>query len=221
MIGFALMYVKLPQEFDEKLINKLKGSSFPITVLSSISDLLLPILITLLVTSTITDEYNNGTLKLPLLHGNTRLQILNAKIISVVFLVFTLFLGTLIFAYIFGAIVWGNSTLRPEKVIYTIKIFGLTLIPFIAFIIAILFISLKVSNSGILIAIIVTILLLSSLLSDSLTSIRPFLLTYYLKVFSIGVNENVLVKGCIVSCVYGFVFYILSKASFLRMEIEK
>lgn len=221
VIGTTLIYMKLPQGYDPNLVNRLKGPAFPITILSSITDLILPILITLLVTSTINDEYNSGTLKLPLLHGNTRSQIIDAKIISLTLLLFILFLAILVFTYLFGVILWGNSILRYESIIYTIKIFGVTLIPFISFTIIILFMGLKISNSGILIAIIITILILSSLLSDSLTKIKPFLLTYYLKVFSMGTSENIFVKGCLVSCIYGLIFYILAKLSFSRMEIEK
>ncbi|MGI6668328.1 MAG: ABC transporter permease [Acetivibrionales bacterium] len=214
--------IKHDKDLEESgLIEKYGGPMFPVTNLYGITEILFPIFIILFVTAMITDEYQNGTFKLPLLHGCTRSQMFHAKLLSQFSLIVILFLSTFIFSYISGTILWGSKVFSYNEFIAGLKRYGLTLLPFLAFTLVVYFIGLNISNSGIAIGTALTLVFVSAIIGQFLKEANPYLITFYFKAFLLDLTNAEIIKGCFVSFGYGLLFYGLSRFSLANMDILK
>jgi len=221
LFGIMMEYSTVPQGNDPELVEKYGGPMFPVAILSGISDFLMPIFITLFVTAMITDEYQHGTFKLPLLHGRSRSQMFHAKLLSQFVLIVILLLSAFIFSYVFGVICWGSKMFSYNEFIDAIIKYGLTLLPFFALTLIVYFIGLRISNSGIVIGTVAAILVGSAVIGQFLREVNPYLITFYFKAFLMDLTDAELIKGCLVSFGYGLLFYGLSWSTLAKMDILK
>lgn len=85
----------------------LNGQIFPVFLLHQISDTILPLLMIVLLSGIIAEEYKEGTLKLTLLRPISRYELITAKMIAVAVLVILILGVTLVSGYAIGTAVFG------------------------------------------------------------------------------------------------------------------
>lgn len=209
------------EQISEEMLKNLKGAYFPVQILSTITDLLLPIFITLIITFIISDEYDNGTLKLPLLHGFSRGWVIVSKVLASTIVMILMLAFVYVVSYGAGLIFWGSSVIEKTVALSTLKAYLLTMLPFLAFIIIASFLAILFKNSGVVIGIVVAILVLSSFIGALFPDASTYIITYYLKAFSSSVANLEYLRAVIVCLIYGVVFYIASYLKFFKMEIQK
>jgi ABC-2 type transport system permease protein len=223
--------------------NEINGQSFPLTVLKGIYFLVV-VLMTILLSEMITDEYKNGTLKHTLLRPVTRVKLLISKVLALLifnisFLVFILLVSYFVGTIIFG---WGNgfefggtklssagdyigvrqSFSGMNGVLFMIAAYMLTLFQFMATGMVILLISLLFSNSGAAIATSLALWVVLPPILQAVKQIRPFLLDsyfYFISAFLINIDIMQVIRGFVVIFVYGFIFLSISVYMFKKKDI--
>ena len=75
-------------------LGRFNGQSFPLTLFGGVMSTILPIFVVILIANMVTDEYTDGSLKLPLLRQVSRNELLIGKLVSltVVMILMMLFL---------------------------------------------------------------------------------------------------------------------------------
>ena len=220
-IAYLINSIEPSLQMSATMLDKLKGAYFPIQILSTISDLLLPMFVTLIITLLFSDEYYNGTLKIPLLNGFTRIELITAKLLISIITTIIMLICVFALSYLTSFLFWGDAVSNNKVFVKTVQVYSLTLLPFIALITIVLFLSMFIKNSGIIIGVIVSVLVLSSFISSLFPGASQYILTYYLKAFSAKLDGINLSKSISICIAYGIVFLAGVYARFSRMEIDK
>ena len=107
---------------------------YPLQLLSTVSDLLLPVFATLMITFLIADEYNEGTLKLSILSGYGRSRIIVSKVLAVVVATFIMLIVVYITSYLGSFLAFGSAVIHDD-VGYNIKAYVWSFLPLITWIV--------------------------------------------------------------------------------------
>ena len=203
-----------------EMFETMTGGYFCLQVLGLSADMILPIFATLFVCFLIIDEYNSGTLKLPILCGYSRKNIIYAKALAVIIMMLTIMIVTWLSANVVSVLVWG-----AEDVIamadYTLLVYLKTFLAMVAWSIVMIAISLFIQNSGIMIGIMTVILVVSSIAGGMFPQIAKYILVYYLKAFaSLGDTVDSALGGVI--CLLNIIIFGgVAMLRFEKMEIQK
>ncbi|MDW7668016.1 MAG: ABC transporter permease [Bacillota bacterium] len=154
----ALTIILQPGE----IIAKPTGQAFPLILLKGLIGQIFPIFIIIIAVDMITNEYRNGTFKLPLLHPVSRRKYIISKIFSIIVLIvsmlgFTLAssygIGTIFFGWGDGVIIDGSLYGSVEGVLKMMSYYGISILPLAAFSIVSVVLALLFSNTGIAVGI--------------------------------------------------------------------
>lgn len=207
------------------------GQTFPLILFDSISNLILPMFVIIYIVNLITDEYVDGSLKLPLLRKVSRNQLLLGKLyaVGVILLIFMLVL--LILGYSFGSIFfgWGESFFMKGKsyssfagVAVTLLTYLISLLANVSFGTIILLFALSINNSASVVGISMGVLFTSLLIDYMFPSAAPYLICNYFNSYRHlveGVTLKELVIMFLVIVGNGLLFYSLSLVLFKRKDI--
>lgn len=220
LFGIVVFNMQKMGTVSEKMMHQMIGGYFPIQILGIVSDMLLPIFSTLLAGFLITDEYNNGTLKLPLLCGHSRKNVLTAKIASISITMAFIMAVTFISSHIIAILIWGFNSVK-KMFIGNMAIYGETFLAILSWGVCMVLLSLWIQNSGVLIGVVVSILVAGSLIGNVFPGIAKYILIYYFKAFSSlagAINYLLAVGVCMGSMI---VFCSIAYWRFGKLEIQK
>lgn len=242
-VGYLIMKnMKLDPNVPNPFAN-INGQSFPITMLSGMSTIIV-IYMTILLADIVTDEYKNGTLKLSLLRPITRLKLLVSKISGLFIAILALQVFSLIVTYVLGTIFfgWGDNFLLTgmrfsatgdvvnistsfsmmNGILFTIGSYLLVILPYMAFGMFIFFISLLYSNMGATIGTALGVWFVFSLISQLIKQVRPYIIdTYYTFYLQFVKDPDIkqIILGFTVIALYGIVFFASSVLVFRKKDI--
>ena len=218
-MGVLVRSIQIKGFFEKEVIDSMIGGNFPTQVLGVIADIVLPVLATLFVTFLVTDEAESGSLKLPLLCGQSREKLIVAKTVAVLIGAMALMAVTYISSNIVAAVFWGSDSvaaaLFPNAVIFAESYFALA-----GWSMIVLFASLFVKNSGSMVGIAVIVLVIGCILSSASPQIAKYEVMYYLKAF---VSMVVLDRTLAMAVCGGTVVAFLTMATlkFRALQIQK
>ncbi len=212
-------------------LGKTSGQTFPLQIFDGEASIVMPILVILLITNLVTDEYADGTIKLPLLRKISRNKLLLGKIGAVVVVITLLLVFSFILGYILGIaffgwgdqfIIKGDVLSSGKGIIFTLLVYGLSIISYISFGMIILLFAVLIDNSGSVVGIGMGILIVLLLVSQIFPDISLYLVSSYFNTFNLltsGVEIKRIVFGFLIISAVGIVFYILSVIAFNRKDI--
>lgn len=209
----------------------MNGQNLPLYMLGTINSII-PIFIIVTFGDLITDEYVNGTLKLPLLHPVSRPKLLTAKLLALIVPVTLLLLLGMLSSYGIGTLLfgWGDQFLYNESVfaiekgiLFTLGSYIASILPLMMFAAVVMLICLPFPSGGAAVAASIGLLLLLSLLAQLLESIRPYLIITYFhefpnQLFFTGDIGKILLSLLVMS-VYGISSYLGSIYFFTRKDL--
>lgn len=187
----ALILKKLSTLEDAKNV-VLNAPSYPITFFTQIGAVIFPLLIVIAVGGLMSDEYRDGTLKLALLAPVTRMELLGAKVATVItanaFILFVTMAGSYgislaLFGWSEEFILDGRVFALKDGILLVIEFFCTLLIPAAAFGILVLLFSQLINNSGIVVGLSSGIYFIQLFLQNMVPELRHHLITSY---FSYG-----------------------------------
>jgi ABC-2 type transport system permease protein len=208
------------------------GQSYPLFLHGLTVSWIIPIFITVLVTDMFTEEYTNGTLTLPLVHPVTRGELLAAKVLSLLILIFIILTATMVIGYVAGTVMrgWGSQFLyrgvarSSAKGIYlTILTYLCSVIPLFVFGLLVMLLAFLINNSGAVVGVSLGLILLFAFLGFLDSNINPYLVTYYFSSFPQSLlfakNFPEAMLALKVMAVYGICSYASSIAIFLKRDL--
>ena len=208
-------------------------NTLPLENLSWSTEMIIPIFIAVLVADLITNEYQEGTFKLSLVSSVTRMELLAAKIITLVSIITLLVLFTMMISYLSGAIFldWGipfqfnNVTLtETQGILYTFGLYFLAVVPLSAFGILIMYLGFKLETGGSVVGLTIGIFFIMNIIRQLSKLMRPLVLSNYFNtgyLLSPDGLSNKLIILIIVSLVYGLAFFGLSVSDLIKKDIVK
>lgn len=220
LFGVIISQMQKTGAVSDEMMQQMIGGYFPIQILGMVSDMLLPIFATLFACFLLTDEYNSGTLKLPILCGHSRKNLLTAKIAAISITITVITIVTFISAHIVAAFIWGIGTVQ-NMFLGNLVIYAETLLAILSWGICMVLLSLWIQNSGVLIGAVVAVLVVSSLIGSVFPDISKFILTFYFKAFSSlagTMNYSLAIGVCVGSMM---IFCGIAFLRFEKMEIQK
>lgn len=220
VFSLIVKQVYMAGQFGEDITLKELAVQYPLQLLSTVSDLLLPIFATLMITFLIADEYNEGTLKLSILSGYGRNRIIISKVLAVIVATVIMLVVVYITSYLGSFLAFGSAVIQND-VGYNIAAYIWSLLPLITWIVFNFFLALYIKNSGIIVGVVVGITLVSSILSSMLPRISSYIGTYYLKAIAASFSTINLGMAAVVCLMYMFLFGTVSYVKFIKMDIEK
>lgn len=236
MALIALLYILMAIYAKVYPDGKLKGfdmtgQAFSMSILGELLAHILPLFILILVAILFTEEYANGTLKLSLIRPVSRISIFISKVTAFAVSLAILMIFTLIAGYIAGTAFFGWGTgLHIDKlsfdtldgIILTIRSYMIDMIPYFAFGIMLLFITLFFSNSGAAIGVGLGTCFIVIITSEIAEEVRDYIISSYFSfhtMFIADMNLQKIITGCITILVYFTVFFTASLVTFIRKDI--
>lgn len=213
------------------LLGRNSGQVFPLQIFDGEASFIIPILIIMLISSLVTDEYADGSIKLPLLREVSRNKLLLGKTGAAVVVTALILIFLLIMSYIFGIAFfgWGNKflvkglTLSPGRgIMFTLLVYVLSIISYTSFAMIILLLSVLVDNSGSVVGIGVGILIALLFIGQVFPEASLYLIPSYFNTFNLltsGMDVKRIVIGFLFVMTVGLIFYILSITAFNRKDI--
>ncbi|MDW7673988.1 MAG: ABC transporter permease [Bacillota bacterium] len=221
---------------DEILIN---GQTTPFYMLNFMITNIFPIFIIVALADMVTGEYASGTLKLPLLHPVSRVNLLAAKAIALTIVLLFILMFSLILSYIMGTAIfgWGDQFIYQEPdqalqyatfystkegIAITFISYVISAIPLIAFGLVIMFLALIINSSGVLAGLSIGLVIFLSIFGEVVVAIRPFLIIDALSMFKtlfITKNMSYFIVNMIVTALYGIVFFLGSIYLFKNKDL--
>ena len=219
-MGVILNFVAKQGTLPEETVSAVTGGAFPLQVLSVISDIVLPIFATILVCFLVIDEYNNGTLKLPLLCGYKRFVVLVSKIIAVFVTMFVIMMASYISASVTGMVIWGSSEILATA-LETFIVFMETYLSMISWSVVMFVLALYIHNSGTMLGIVSVLLVVSSIVTGLFPESSKMLIPYYFKAFANMSDMHSILFGLGI-CLEGIIIFgMFAFGRFNQMEISK
>ena len=219
-VAIIIKSLEIQGTMERKYIDDMIGGNFPLEVLGMIADIVLPIFVTMLATFLVTDEIDSGSMKLPLLCGQSRGKLITSKVIVVILGTMALMVFTYVITNILSAIIWGWELVLPALGDNAI-IFTETFLALAGWAVIVLFISLFMKNSGVMVGVATFILVAGLILGSVSPKFASFEVMYYFKAF-INVGQKINLALAMTVCFATMiVFYILSLVKFKRLQINK
>ena len=219
-LGFAAIVENIVASdmLDTESVKQLIGWHFPLQLLSVLSDIVFPIFATLLVATLVTDEISGGTLKLPLLCGQKRRDVILAKIVVVSIALLALMLLTFASSVLIAVLLWESQDVIMHLGVITI-VYLSTYLSYIGWVVFSSLLALFIKSSGTLVGISTVLLVISSLVNGVFPKIARFQITYYFKAFSSGEAYDPL---SFIICVITIVLFAAAAVlRFSRLQINK
>ncbi|OZB96568.1 ABC transporter permease [Paenibacillus sp. XY044] len=166
------------------------GQSFPLLVLNG-SSLFIPVFIAVMAADSIAEEYRSGTLKKILLCPIRRMDLLHAKIASLLIVAAMLLLFLILSSYMTGTLAfgWGDRTFAEgtaypsmEGMRLVGQTFLMSLLPNLAFGLVVMFVALLTMNTGASIGTALVLIAVSPLI-EGVPQIRKLFIGYQMRVF--------------------------------------
>lgn len=213
-------------------LGKINGQSIPLAMFDGItSSIILPVFIIILITDMVTDEYAEGTLKLPLLRQVGRYELLSSKLGALAVILMLMLLLMLIMGYGLGTAIfgWGDAFLirgrglsSSQGLLFTLLVYGSSLISMISFGMVILMFSVLFNNSGTVVGIGMAALFSSTMFGAVFPEVNSYLLSGYFNTYRFftsytGIEE--IASGFLIVLTYGIVSLILSLLVFKRKNL--
>lgn len=218
--GIVVVQMEKTGMATDEMIQEMAGGNFPIQMLGLVSDMVLPIFATLLACFLLIDEYNSGTLKLPILCGHSRNSIITAKMLAVISIMAYIMTMIWLGANLTSVILWGADGVI-QMLGSNLLIYVQTFIAMVSWSLIMMLVALFLKNSGIMIGIMTVILVVSSVVGSMFPSIARYIITYYLKAFA---SQSGTVSYALGDMVCLSMLAIFGAAAYLRfnlMEIQK
>ena len=218
-MGVLVISIQMKGLLEKDVIDSMTGGNFPTQVLGMIADIVLPVFATLFVTFLVTDEADSGSLKLPLLCGQSREKLIAAKAVVVLISAMALIAVTYVTSNIVAVAFWGSDTvvaaLFQNAVIYAETYFALA-----GWSMVVLFVSLFVKNSGSMVGIAVIVLVIGCILSSASPQIAKYEVMYYLKAFvsMVAIDRTLAMAVCGGTIV---AFFAMTTLKFKALQIQK
>lgn len=209
----------------------INGQNLPLYMLGTFNSII-PIFIIVTLGDLITDEYINGTLKLPLLHPVPRTKLLTAKFLALTVSVTILLLVSLIVSYVIGTALFGwgdqlqfNDVVLATKVgfLSTIGAYISSVLPLMAFAAVVMFICLHFASSGAAVATSIGLLLGLSVAGQIVADLRPYLVITYFSEFPNTLfftgSSSKIIQALVTMMIYGVSFYLSSILTFKKKDL--
>ncbi|WP_459501393.1 ABC transporter permease subunit [Bacillus sp. C1] len=211
----------------------LNGFSASVITLDGISSFLLVVYIIVLAASSITDEYRDGTLKLPLLQGMKRNSLILSKLVAlsviiVFFLVFNFIVSTISGSYLFGLgehfVLQHPSYGKVELSIFKgigvlLQMNGATLLFLLAVAAIVMYISIKMNSTANAIGIGVGLLLAMNIIGSFGLSLNPYFIFGYTKFHENILNHEGVLLGIGILFIHFVLFLSLSLYDFKKKDL--
>jgi ABC-type transport system involved in multi-copper enzyme maturation permease subunit len=206
------------------------GQSLPIYLIGGMQQIVI-IFLGVYIADNLCGEYKNGTLKLPLLRSVKRVELLNAKILSLLLLIVIMTTFLIVTSYIIGSIVlgFGNGLLlngiayNPgEGILLTMLAALASLFPVMGFAMVLICISLLLTDMALTIVIAVA-LMLADRFFETFVQIKEYLIIYQMYFFPLNSTvyftwENTY-KSIGIITGYIVIFYICSAMLLKKKDI--
>ncbi|MFL0195034.1 ABC transporter permease [Clostridium sp. WILCCON 0269] len=132
-IILSIVFIILGQIFILLLRNNfgLKGASsteFPLLVLSTLINTLLPLFIALITIDSFSGEFSQNTMKISLTKPVTRLKLFTVKIVAIIIFIFMTLMTIMLFSIISG-IIFNTNSFTVENLIKIVISYVVTLMP--------------------------------------------------------------------------------------------
>ncbi|SCY56645.1 ABC-2 family transporter protein [Butyrivibrio hungatei] len=217
--GMLVYSIQVKGLLEKEDIDAMIGGNFPVQVLGMIADIVLPVLATLFVTFLFTDEANSGSLKLPLLCGQSRVKLITAKAVVVLIGSLALVAVTFIASNIVAVMFWGSDSV-VASLFQNALIYANTYLALAGWSMVVLFVSIFIKNSGSMVGVAVIVLVVGCILSSVSPKIAQYEVMYYFKAFVSlqSLNYVLAMSVCIGTAL---VFFILSAIKFRILQIQK
>lgn len=210
-----------------------KVNTLPLENLAWSVEMIIPIFISILVADMITNEYSEGTMKLALVNGVSRKELLFSKVLTLIFVITGLVLFTMVVSYVSGSffLEWGvpfefNGILLSEGmgILYTLELYLLSVIPLTAFALIITFLGLKLESGGSLVGVTIGIIFIMNTMRQLSSILSPFIISDYFNTAHLlnpaGIKSSLTIF-LITSGIYFLVFMGLSINNLLKKDIVK
>lgn len=223
----ALTVILQPGE----IISKPSGQAFPLILLKGLIGQIFPMFIIIIAVDMITNEYRNGTFKLPLLHPVSRRKYILSKMFSIIVLIISLLGFTLISSYIIGTIFfgWGDGVMIDgnlyqsiEGIFKMLTYYGISIAPLAAFSMLAVVLALTFSNTGVAVGLSIGLLLALDVAKQLFPEMGFYIInsTFYIfeSLFNSSLN-NVAISQILVTLIYAFISLIISDIIMKKKEI--
>jgi ABC-2 type transport system permease protein len=214
-----------------EIIAEPTGQAFPLILLKALIGQIFPMFIIIIAVDMITNEYRNGTFKLPLLHPVSRRKYILSKIFSIVVLIITLLGFTLISSYIIGTIFfgWGDGVMIDgnlyqsiEGIFKMLTYYGISIAPLTAFSMLAVVLALTFSNTGIAVGLSIGLLLALDVAKQLFPEMGFYIINSTFYIFESLFNSslyNVAISQVLITLIYGFISLIISDIIIKKKEI--
>lgn len=199
------------------------GEKFPIYVMQSQIVLIQPLFMGLIAAYLVNYEKSVGMLKQSILHGKTKIQLINSKII--IMIVTSLIFVTIFFisSVLIAVFTWKVSLIGA--VIQCAYQYLLVFIPLITLSIGLVLLTLYTSNMAFTIGIVLFLVLLDSLVNQFFVSVvSKFSFMYYIYAYStynsIPIESWMISRGITICILTAVLFYILLLHKIHKMEFR-
>lgn len=215
-LGFVVRSLQMTGTVD---VSESIGGNFALEVLGMLADIVLPVFVTLFVTFLVTDEINSGSLKLPLLCGQSRENLIASKAAVVIMGLFSLMAITFITSNAVAVLFWGSDSVIPFLLRNAI-VFAETFLALTGWSLIILFVSLFMKNSGAMVGVATIVLVIGTVVSSVCPQFAKFEVMYYFKAFiSLQPMNNLFALSVCVGTIV--MFFILTTVKFRMLQIQK
>ncbi len=230
-LSIGIKSVQLIGNLPPEEVPQMTGQDMPMALLAAGIDFLLPVFLIILISDMFTEEYKNGTLKLPLLHPVSRQKVFLSKILALTIFVLILIVFQMITGYLVGTLFfeWGeglnfiNQVFEPTKgILLTIQSYGMSMLPILAFGMLVTLLSILINNSGAVVGSSIGIVFIFNIAGQLSDKISPYLINthfkWFINLFQQGVSKTVIFSLTII-LIYALVFLSASLWSFKRKDI--
>jgi len=195
------------------------GQTFPLYMLSTYLNVVMPIFISVLIADMITDEYVNGTLTLSLIHPVSRGKLLAAKVLALATMLALLLLYSLLLGYVFGSVIfgWGEQFIYQDVVsetnytfsaaagfVVTLGAYAISMAPLLAFGMVILLLAFHFNSGGALVGTSIGLVIALSFLGEIAQGLRPVLINHYFALFKYAFLDQDTAQVIVAILVLGF-----------------
>ena len=207
------------------------GQSFPLIIFDGVSNIIFPMFVVVIIAGLFSDEFSDGSLKLPLLRKINRNELLLAKMGALGVMILIFLFVTMILGYVFGILFfgWGQDFVLKSKsfevyegILLTLFTYGISLISYMSFGMIILFLAVTIINSASVVVVGTGILFALHFSDYFYPKATPYLITSYFNTYRLLALEFDIINliiGFLVIITYGVVFYAASIGIFKKKDL--
>jgi len=214
-----------------EIIDKPTGQAFPLILLKGLIGQIFPIFIIILSVDMITNEYRNGTFKLPLLHPVSRRKYILAKIFSIILLTVSLlgvtllssyFMGSIFFGWGEGVTIDGNLYSSLDGILKMLSYYGISILPLAAFSMLSVVLALLFSNAGVAVGLSIGLLFALDVARQLLPNLGLYIINSTFYIFESLFNSSLYdtaFSQILLTLIYAFISLIISDIIIRKKEI--